>query len=298
MKKTILLLALAFPMLLAAQILEVASIERVSTSEIFDSKVAGISPDGSYILLTTGTNEGLQKFDLATSEVSVITKAAGAGYNAQISADGKDVVYRETTIGEDKLRRSRLMRQSVVSKETSTLVPLTRNLEGYAIHGNAVLAVNKRKVSRLGADAAFRPVVSIKDRQLMISRGEESVVLSPNGTHLSYLWPSISPDGTKVCYYVAGNGCWVANIDGSNPQFIARQCRAAQWYNNTTIIGMADEDDGHVITASAIVAYTLDGHKQILTGKDLIAVYPYASSAAKKIVFSTESGSTYIINLK
>ncbi len=297
MKKTLLMLALAIPMMAAAQIMEVASVEKLNTPQM-DAKVAGISPDGSYVLLTTGTNTGLQKYDLATGQVSVLTTAEGAGYNAKISADGKEVVYRETTTGADRLRRSKLVRQTLASKVTSTIVPETRDLEGYAIHGNAVLAVNKRKVSRTGTPAVVRPVVSIKDRQLMISRGNESVVLSPNGTNASYLWPSVSPDGTKVCYYVVGRGCWVANIDGSNPQFIARQCRAAQWYNNTTIIGMADEDDGHVITASAIVAYTLDGKQQVLTDKKLMTMYPYASADGKKIVCSTERGETYLINVK
>ncbi len=297
MKKTLLVLALAIPMMAAAQILEVASVEQVKTP-VLDAKVAGISPDGSYILLTTGHNEGLTKYDLATGQVSVITTAEGAGYNAKISADGKDVVYRETTTGQDRLRRSKLVRQTLASKATSTIVPETRDLEGYAIHGNTVLAVNKRKVSRSGASAIIRPVVSIKDRQLMISRGEESVVLSPNGTNASYLWPSISPDGTKVCYYIAGNGCWVANIDGTNPQRIAHKCRAAQWYDNNTIIGMADEDDGHVITASSIVAYTLDGRHQVLTDKKLMTMYPYASADGKKIVCSTEMGEVYMINIK
>ncbi len=297
MKKTFLVLALV-PMMAMAQIFEVASIQQLATPVNIDAKVAGISPDGSYILLTTSSNEGLQKFDLATSEITVITKAEGAGYNAQISSDGKDVVYRETTTGTDRLRRSKLVRQTLASKSTSTIVPETRNLEGFAIHGNAVLAVNKRKVSRVGEVVEARPVVSIKDCQLMISRGNESVVLSPNGTNASYLWPSISPNGKKICYYVAGRGCWVCDIDGSNPQFIARQCRAAQWYDDNTIIAMADEDDGHNITISTIVAYTLDGKHQVLTGKDLIAIYPYASAAAKKIAFSTEDGKTYLLNLK
>ncbi len=297
MKKTLLVLALAIPMMAAAQILEVASVEKLNTPQM-DAKVAGISPDGSYLLLTTGSNAGLKKYDLTTGQVSVITTAEGAGYNAQISADGKDVVYRETSIGKDRLRRSKLVRQTLASKATSTIVPETRDLEGYAIHGNAVLAVNKRKVSRTGTPVVVRPVVSIRDRQLMISRGDESVVLSPNGTDASYLWPSVSPDGSKVCYYIAGNGCWVANIDGTNPQYIAHKCRAAQWYDNNTIIAMADEDDGHVMTASAIVAYTLDGKHQVLTGNDMIAMYPYASADGKKIVFSTDNGETYLLIIK
>ncbi len=298
MKKTILVLALVLPMMVAAQIMEVASVEKLSTPDNMDAKVAGISPDGSYILLTTGTNAGLQKYDLATGQITVLTEAQGAGYNAKISADGKDVVYRETTTGKDHLRRSKLVRQSLASKETSTLIPEIRNLEGFAIHGNAVLAVNKRKVNRIGMPAEVRPVVSIQDMQLMISRGEESVVLSPNGTEESYLWPSVSPDGSKICYYVAGNGCWVCNIDGSNPKYIAHECRAAQWYDNNTIIAMADKDNGHIITSSTIVAYTLDGKHQKLTDNTLIAMYPYASLSGKQIVFSTEQGEAYIINIK
>ncbi len=286
------------PLMVMAQIMEVQSIQKIETPKNADVKIAGISPDGTYILLTTGSNQGLQKFDLATKQITVLTEAEGAGYNAKISADGKEVVYRETTTGKDHLRRSKLVRQTLASKETSTLIPETRNLEGFAIHGNTVLAVNKRKVNRIGKTAEIRPVVTIKDCQLMISRGNESVVLSPNGTDASYLWPSVSPDGTKICYYVAGNGCWICNVDGSNSQYIARQCRAAQWYDNNTIIAMADEDDGHNITTSTIVAYTLDGQHQVLTGKELIAVYPYASAVAKKIVFSTEDGETYLLNVK
>ncbi len=291
MKKTFLFLALALPMFVAAQIMEVTSMTKVDVPSK-DVKVAGVSADGSYLLLTGMANQGLQKLDLSTGKVSVLSEAEGAGYNAQIAPDGKSVVYREVVIGKDKLRRTKLMQQVLDTRKVDVLVKETRNLDGYAIQGNTVVSINKRKASAKVA----APVVSIENRQLMITRGSKSVILSPNGVDKSYLWPSVSPDGSKICYYVAGNGCWVCNIDGSNKQFIGRDCRAAKWYDNNTIVAMADEDDGHVTTASSIVAYTLDGKSQVLAPSTMLAVYPQVAQG--KIVFSTEFGEVYVMNVK
>jgi hypothetical protein len=59
---------------------------------------------------------------------------------------------------------------------------------------------------------------------------------------------------------------------------------------------MADEDDGKVLTASAIVLHTLDGKSQILVGKDLMAIYPVAAEG--KIAFSTAAGEMYLMQVK
>ncbi len=260
MKKVILSLAVFAALTVNAQILDVASVTRLATPENVDAKVAGISPDGTYVLLTSGSNQGLQKFDLTTNTLTVLTEAEGAGYNAAISADGKEVVYRETSLGADRLRRSAFVKQTIDTSKTTTVLQPTRDLEGFALQGNAVMAVDRKqlKAHALDAQKAVQtlPVVSIKDRQLMLTVAGETKVLSPSGTDKSYIWPSVSPDGTKVCYYVAGQGAWVAGIDGTSPQFIGRDCRAAKWYNNNVIIGMADQYNCHVITASDIVAYT------------------------------------------
>ena len=82
MKKVFLFLALAIPMMASAQLMEVTSAERVTASA--DAKVAAFSPNGDYLLLTNTSNQGLQRFDLATKQVATISKADGAGYNVQI----------------------------------------------------------------------------------------------------------------------------------------------------------------------------------------------------------------------
>ena len=301
MKKTLLTLALAVSVMASAQIVQVESVQRIPTPADKDLKVAAISPDGSFLLLTSQTNKGLKKMDIRTGAVELITDAEGAGYNARITDDGQGLIYRETTIGHDKLRRSQLMHHSVLSNDSEVLIKQTRNLEGYTVKGNTVVAVNKRKMvtRRLNDDKGeLAPVVSISQQQLVLTVNGKTTILSPNGQDKSYIWPSISPDQKHICYYVCGRGCYVCDIDGSNPQFIALHCRAAKWLDNETIIAMADIDNGEVLLSSAIVAYNLKGQKQVLTDSSIIAMYPYATADRKHIVCSSDQGDAYMINLK
>lgn len=277
--KKILLLAVALVSIMAsAQVLNVESVEKLNIPQNADSKIAGISPDGSYVLITSQSNEGLVKFDLATGKVSTITTAVGAGYNVEISADSKEVIYREVTYAKDKSRLTSLVRQDLSTAKKSTLVKSTREM-------------HQARVRR-----AIAPIVSIQNGELVLTVGTVTKVLSPNGQGLSYLWPSVSPDGSKIVYYVSGS-VWVCNVNGSNPQRIGK-FRTPQWYNNNVVVGMNDQDNGHYVTSSEIVAYTLDGEKQVLTNNTIMAMYPYVSADGSKIVCSTPVGEAYLINLK
>ncbi|MBQ5387792.1 MAG: hypothetical protein IIU55_01770 [Paludibacteraceae bacterium] len=278
MKKTMLFVAACLLSLAAsAQVLEVVSMQQLPIAAQADMKVAGISPAGDYILLTSGSNQGLQRYDLESQALTTITDAAGAGYNVQVSNNGQELVYRETTLDRNNLRQNKVVRLNMYNQRQHVVARGQRDLKHMATSDNLT-------------------TVSIKDRLIVLTHNGLTTTLAPNGMNESYIWPSVSPDGKKICYYVAGNGCWVANIDGSNPHFIARDCRAAKWYNNNTLIAMADEDDGHFTTASAIVAYTLDGKMQTLTNSNMIAMYPY--TAENMIVFSTIEGETYLLNVK
>ena len=278
MKKTMLFVAACLMSLAAsAQVLEVTSMHKLPIPAQAEMKVAGVSPDGDYILLTSGSNKGLQRYDVASNTLTTLSEAEGAGFNVQISKDGQEVVYRETVVGKDNLRKHNFVRADFNESRGAAYARGQRDMKRMATSDNLT-------------------TVSIKDRLIVLTRNGLTTTLAPNGSHLSYIWPSVSPDGTKLCYYVCGNGCWVSNIDGSNPQYIAHACRAAQWYDNNTIVAMADEDDGHFTTASRIVAYTLDGKMQVLTNDSMIAIEPYAANGA--VVFSTLDGGVYMLNVK
>ena len=262
-------------MMASAQLLEVTSTQLVTASA--DAKVAAFSPNGDYLLLTNTSHQGLQRFDLASKQATTITMADGAGYNVQIAQDGKQVVYREITLDATKSRVSTIVRHDLATNK------------------GQVVAKKQQHLAAMVADAE-RPSFSVKDQQLMITENGQTRVFSPNGTQYSYHWASLSPNGKKVSYYISAVGCFVCDIDGSNIQFIAHSCYAPVWYNDNIIIASDTKDNGEVILESAIVAYSLDGKKQVLTNGEDIAVFP--QTAEGKIAYSTSEGKIYVMNVK
>ena len=295
MRKILFAMALGFSVSAMAQVLNVTSIEQVNLPE--RATVAAISPQGDYVLLTSATNQGLAKLDLTTHQSQVLSTAPSAGHNVKISPDGQTVVYREGSFNKKHLRLSSLKSVNLATGARQELVKPTRDLQGYAVDATSAGVVNKGKFSKKAignAKAQNVPVLSIDKGQLMITLNGKTRKLSPNGDQFSYMWASLSPDGTKVLYYQAAHGAYVCNLDGSNVRKVGKM-RAPVWYDDNTVVGMIDLDDGEFIYASTIVAATLDGTTQTLTDDATIAMYPHAANG--KIAFSTPAGEAYIINV-
>ena len=276
-----------------AQLVEIQSIDKIDLPEGVSVNQATISPDGSFVVFSQNTKGGLHKMDLASKEINMIS-ANGNSFDLKIAADGT-VVFRESRTAENKLRYTSLKAVDARGVET-TLVAPTRDLNGFAVNGTNVMTVDNNKVeakSLNGGAAVQMPVASIRYGQLCI----DGKVISPNGQEgASYLWPSISPNGTKVCYYLATKGCYVANIDGSDPVFVGA-IRAAKWLNDLTVVGMHDIDDGSVVTSSKLVVASIDGKTaQDITVKESLAMFP--TTNGKRIAYSTPMGDLFIINLK
>lgn len=280
--------------------LNVASIEKVQLPEGVTANKATISPDGSYVVLSQYQKEGLHKLDLATLNVTKIAEN-GSTFGLQISEDGQQVIYREVSYDKG-LRKTALKSANLVTGKKATLVKATRNLQGFEVRGAQVLAMNKGKLVAKsiteGSKDLVAPVASIDGGQLFVTVNGKTSNISPQGTYgQSYLWPSISPDGTKVVYYLARKGAYVCNIDGTNPVFLGG-IRAPRWYGNNTIVGMNDKDNGEFVTSSKIVAVAIDGTKgQNLTEDASMAMFPSVSADGSKIAYSTPNGELYIINL-
>lgn len=278
MRKTFLLVAACITSMLAsAQIFQVTSVQELKGASFEDARVAGISPQGDYVLMTNGSNQGLKRYDIATDKMTVITDAEGAGFNVQISRDGNDLVYRERFTGENQTRYNNIVCKNLVSKKTETIATKQLNNDMMVLPGSNVVLQNS-------------------ECTMHIVKNGKRIKIAPQGNDVNYIWASLSPDKTKILYYVSEMGCYVCDIDGRNSRFIGWDCRAPQWYNNEIIISMNDQDDGHFTTTSAIMAYTLDGKVQVLTSPDMVAMYPFAAEG--KVVFSTVQGKTYLLNVK
>ena len=277
MRKIILLgVVCSISMLASAQLLEIVSTQQLKTPQNEEMKVAGFSPKGDYVLLTNDVNKGLLHYNLATDNVTTITEADGAGWAVKISTDGTNIVYRERYMTADKLMKHNILEYNLTAKKKAMVAKEQRNLNKLVVANNSV-SINE-------------------NLHMVLTKDGKSTILTPNGENEAYNWASLSPDGQKILYYVSGKGCYTCDLNGRDIHYIALDCRAPQWYNNNIIIGMHDEDNGKWITASAIVAYSLQGEKQILVNKETMAIYPYAADG--KIAFSTAAGKVYVMNVK
>ena len=277
MRKIILLgVVCSISMLASAQLLEIVSTKQLTIPSNEELKVAGFSPKGDYVLLTNDVNKGLLHYNLATDNVTTITEADGAGWAVKISTDGTNIVYRERYMTADKLMKHNILEYNLTAKKKAMVAKEQRNLNKLVVANNSV-SINE-------------------NLHMVLTKDGKSTILTPNGENEAYNWASLSPDGQKILYYVSGKGCYTCDLNGRDIHYIALDCRAPQWYDNNIIIGMHDEDNGKWITASAIVAYSLQGEKQILVNKETMAIYPYTADG--KIAFSTAAGKVYVMNVK
>ena len=300
MKTPFLLLLVLTSQLAFSQGIKMVSNEQRPIMESEDGCLPIMSPTGDYLILAGNDTQGLKKYDLATKKLTTLTTEKAVG--VQISSDGSTVVYRSKNY-EGKLRYTSLKSIQLETGEKEELIKNTRDLEGVNVKQGTVLAVNKGKmVSKRvsGEKLESIPVVpSIKDGQLYITEKGKTRLLSPAGTNVNYLWPSVSPDGKKLLYYVMDQGqAYVSNSDGTNPVSLGI-LRAPKWMGNDWVVGMVDYDNGEVVTSSEIVGVAADGtQRTVLTDDSVIALYPSASADASKIVYTTNDGKVFLMKIE
>ncbi len=301
MKHIILLLtALAAALASQGQVLQVERVARVATpASPMAAEVAAVDPNGHYVLLTSPSQQGLTLLDLRSLQSRELTRAAGAGFGAKVSADGTLVAHQEVSTGAGHLLQRAVVVHDLTSGTATTALPATRELQGYDLQGGTLATVAggqaRLKALRGGSDGrGERPIVSNSNLKLQVTQHGVTRQFTPNGPELSYIWASLSPDGERVLYYVSELGCYSCRLDGSGMTSLGR-LSAPQWLDDDTVVGMRESDDGVRITQSAIIAKTLDGVEQQLTASSMIAIYPHVAAQAGMIAFSTTEGDIYII---
>jgi hypothetical protein len=274
MKLTYIISALLCTTGLSAQVLHVDSIREIRLSHPIEK--IELAPSGNYLLLSNYNYQGITKVDLATKTEQVVTQAAGAGYRTKVLENG-DIVYREVTNA--PLHTTAIKRYIASTGKSTTILHSTRDnvLPSSAIKGDNVVTNN--------------------DFHLQLTIGGVKRTLAPLGNDKRYIWPSISPNGKKLLFFVSGQGAYVSDLNGENIIELGT-LRAAKWYNNHIVVGQRDEDNGEVTTSSQIIAKNITtGIEQILTERNVIAMYPSVSSQGDKILFSTPEGKAFMIHI-
>lgn len=148
---------------------------------------------------------------------------------------------------------------------------------------------------RAGRNAVSSPVRTNQNLQIELTLNGQTTILTPNGADQRYLWPQLSPNGTKLVYGVSGVGTYVLDLTTQATTFVGKM-RAARWFNDQWLVAMQDQDDGYEVTASVLVMTNLDGSvQQKLTDDSVKAMYP--SAQAGRVAFNTAEGEVYVMTV-
>lgn len=285
-------------MAMSAQVVTVGSVDRINPGMSIDKPA--ISADGSFVVAYAPSQGAIVKI---TPDGKTATVAQGENlYGLAVTADGGNVVFTRPTYDKNHLRKNSLEVADINTGAVTVMVKPTRQLNaGVSVAGSTVTAVEKGRVrsKSISADkTAAAPVASISYGHLQVTVDGKTTTIDPQG-RASYIWPSVSPDGTKVVYWMVGGGCYVCNLDGSDAKNLGA-LRAAVWAGNDMIIGM-DELEGNnqeVTESSLVVCRLADGATQRVTDKTVKAQYPAASADGTKVAFTTPDGQLYMMTLK
>ena len=291
MKKILLGLTLLVSLGMNAQILSMKSTTKVAIPAGVKVSTAQLSPDGKWAVISHQSSMGLDKIDLSTNKLTRISDT-GNGFDLKISGDNSTVIFRESNYGTDKRRYTTLKSVNISTGATKVVSPTTRDTRVFATDAAKALKANAGTF----VGEATRPVASINRGSMYITQNGITTLVAPQGVEgKSYLWPQVSPDGKKILYFVVGEGCFVCNIDGSNP--VAQGVlRASVWYDNNTIVGMDHKDDGVKTTSSKLIAKRINSSTtQVLTTSSVKAMYP--SVGANNISFVTPQGEFFVLNI-
>jgi Tol biopolymer transport system component len=303
MRNEVFAILMLLSLTVSAQDIRIRGISRVRPDDRGQYMLAGVVPGSHYLLVTGEGYTGLSILDWRNGEVRHISNDVGAGYEPAVTSDGRNLIYRSNDFsGSRKLTTVYCYdmeagkNEIIISRERDVLTP--------SVYGNTVL-IKSGKAARVKdfdtltlKSTETKTFVVIEDMTPVLYRGDEKKTLKPNGEGY-YIWASLSPDGSKIVYNYQGRGTYVCDTEGKILHHLGR-VDAPRWLNDNIVIGMDDRDDGHRITSSELVYYSLpQKSRKILTRTpDRAEVYPRPFDSGSRIAFSTVEGGIYVMKIR
>lgn len=283
------------------QDIRVRSVKRVIPDDNGSYLLSGVIPGTGQLLVAGSGYTGLMLLDTRKGSLQVITGDAGAGYEPAATADGKKILYRSDTFT-DNMKYSSVYSYDIATGSRELLVDKGRDVLPPAVSGNAVLLKSESgmkveqagPVLKSGSDGSF---VVIEEMMPVLYRGGERKALMPNGDGF-YIWASLSPDGTRILYNYQGRGTYICDTEGRIIHDLGR-INAPRWFSDRLVIGMDDRDDGHRITSSELVYYSLKDKRSVVftSTPDRSEMFPFAAGN-RHIAFCTDNGEIYLMKVR
>ncbi|MCU7497346.1 MAG: hypothetical protein HF314_14010 [Ignavibacteria bacterium] len=289
-----------------AQKLSVVEIQKITDKSQGEFYFPRTSPDGSKIFFTSASYKGLWYYSMAEKKIIPFASEDGAGYEYVFSNDKSSVIYRASNLDDRGLRRNQsLIKRNlqdlqseviVTAKELSTPKVLASNNIAYMEEGNVILEAGGPHLNKTGAnDMALYSV----DGKILFYMNGTKKVFSPLGEG-EYIWPSLSPDGTKILFTEVHRGAFISDLQGRILASLGK-ISAPNWSpDGKWITYMVEKDDGEFVTGSEIFACSSDGLHvfQLTSTSDVHEMYPTWSSDGSSILFNSEDGNIYSLKLK
>lgn len=303
MRLTVLFLALILSVNIShAQEIKSSRVRHLRIRNATPSFISAVSPNGEYFLVTEGNYRGLYMVKPRGGRAVKITDNAGAGYEPSVSEDGKIIIFRSDEIKEGR-RFFSLTRYDRTAASSGVMTEKTREMSAPLIVGSSVHYMANGEERSFPAGNTTR---KSGEEQLYVLNNDLTPILVRNGIQQpfmpggpgSYIWVSLSPDRSRMLYYMAGKGAYISTLDG-RVIASAGMISAPKWLNNEIIIGMTDKDDGYRVTESEIVAYNITSGKltRLTTTSDRAEMHPFPFQDGKKIIFQTPEGDIYSMDI-
>lgn len=291
MRKIILSLAVISMLYAHGQDITVSNPQQLMKGTQSEAYYPVLSVDGSKLLYTGDHYQGLKMYSFDDQSSVTISNEEGAGYQPSFSGNQK-VFYAVKNNG-TSLKN---VVEYNINKETTQL------LASSEVQLNAIKTIRSRSVSETA-----KSIKGIKKNEsIYVYTNGSNVIVGINGVEKSYspvpsqagyIWSSLSPDGTKVLFFAAGEGIVVMDLNGKVLNKLGNY-QSPVWYGNDYIVAQNAKDDGHQYSSSQILLIKTDGSiKKELTSPTSMAMYPSTSVEANKVVYNTIDGRIYMINV-
>jgi Tol biopolymer transport system component len=263
------------------------------------------APEGDKLALTSGNYKGLWILNIESKSLQMLNELPGAGYQPVFSPDGSMVYFRNDRYDRGR-KLSAILGQSISGKSQITIEPFTRNLSSPKMLTNGEILYQKGETLNIASEKvnvqplvlpAPEPVVFIENRDIALVQGTDKNILMPVGEG-HYVWPSLSPDKTRILFTKTGVGTYVSDLEGNILADLG-YANAPRWSpDGEWVVYMVDRDDGHTITSSHIYAASVDEKNRYqLTRGERIDLYPDWSPRGNQITFASSTGQIYLLTL-